>query len=52
MMIGLSPAVDVCKLLIERGASVTAFDLIVTTEYDFKAKTQGDLKYNLKYWRI
>lgn len=44
MMIGLSPVVDVCKLLTERGASVTAFDPIVTTEYDFKASTQRSFK--------
>ncbi len=38
----ISPAVDVCKLLIERGAIVSAFDPMVTTEYEFKTKTQDE----------
>lgn len=38
----ISPSVDVCKLLIKRGACVTAFDPMVTTEYRFKSKTQDE----------
>ena len=38
----ISPAVDICKLSIERGAIVTAFDPMVTTEYEFKTKTQDE----------
>jgi len=38
----ISPAVDVCKILIERGVIVRAFDPMVTTEYEFKTKTQDE----------
>lgn len=38
----ISPPVDICKLLIERGAEVRAFDPVVLTEYDFKVKTQEE----------
>lgn len=38
----ISPAVDVCKILIERGVIVTAFDPMVTTEYEFRTKTQDE----------
>ena len=38
----ISPAVDICKILIERGAIVNAFDPMVTSEYEFKIKTQDE----------
>jgi len=38
----ISPAVDICKLLIQRGANVKAFDPMVLTEYEFKTKTQDE----------
>lgn len=38
----ISPPVDICKLLIERGAKVNAFDSIVSTEYEFKVETQEE----------
>lgn len=38
----ISPAVDICNILIKQGAIVSAFDPIVTTEYEFKTKTQDE----------
>jgi len=38
----ISPAVDICKLLIKEGASIKAFDPMVKTVYDFKTKTQDE----------
>ena len=47
----ISPAVDICKLLIERGAIVTTFDPMVTTEYEFKTKTQDEaIRMNRYYF--
>ncbi|MBK5240627.1 nucleotide sugar dehydrogenase [Clostridium sp.] len=37
-----SPSVDICKLLIERGANISAFDPMVQEEYKFKKSTQND----------
>jgi UDP-N-acetyl-D-mannosaminuronic acid dehydrogenase len=38
----ISPPVDICKLLIERGAEVRAFDPVVPTKYDFKVSGQDE----------
>ncbi|MBU3182033.1 nucleotide sugar dehydrogenase [Clostridium psychrophilum] len=38
----ISPAVDICKILIKKGVIVSAFDPMVTTQYEFKAKTQDE----------
>lgn len=38
----ISPPVDICKLLIEKGAEVRAFDPAVLTNYDFKVKTEEE----------
>ena len=38
----LSPAVEICKLLIKRGAEVKAFDPAVVNEHDFKVNTQNE----------
>ena len=38
----ISPPVDICKLLIEKGAKVKAFDPVVVTEYDFKVNSQDE----------
>ncbi len=38
----ISPPVDICNLLIERGAEVAAFDPVVPTKYDFKVDTQDE----------
>lgn len=37
-----SPSVEICCLLIERGACVRAFDPLVEAEYEFKTKTQDE----------
>lgn len=36
----ISPPIDICKILIEKGAGVGAFDPVVPTKYDFKVNTQ------------
>lgn len=38
----ISPPVDICQMLIERGAELRAFDPVVPTNYDFKVSTQQD----------
>ncbi|BCZ47074.1 UDP-N-acetyl-D-glucosamine dehydrogenase [Clostridium gelidum] len=38
----ISPAVEICKLLIKRGAEVKAFDPVVVNEHDFKVNTQDE----------
>lgn len=38
----ISPPVDICKLLIEKGAIVKAFDPVVPTNYDFKVNKQDE----------
>lgn len=38
----ISPPVDICKLLIKKGAKVFAFDPAVPTEYYFKVKNQEE----------
>jgi len=38
----VSPPVDICRKLIERGAVVQAFDPAVSGEYEFKVKTQEE----------
>ena len=35
----LSPSIDICNMLLERGAVVRAFDPVVTTSYEFKVDT-------------
>lgn len=42
----ISPPVEICKMLIDRGAIVNAFDPIVPTDYDFKVKTQEEALKN------
>ena len=38
----ISPPVDICKILIKRGAMVSAFDPVVPTKYNFKAGNQDE----------
>jgi UDP-N-acetyl-D-mannosaminuronic acid dehydrogenase len=38
----ISPPIDICKLLIEAGADVRAFDPVVPTMYDFKVFSQDE----------
>ncbi|WP_078696450.1 nucleotide sugar dehydrogenase [Caloramator quimbayensis] len=38
----ISPPIDICNILIRRGALVSAFDPQVPTEYDFKVKMQDE----------
>lgn len=38
----ISPSVDICKLLLKKGAIVKAFDPVVPTEYDFKVKSHDE----------
>ncbi|MDT8716150.1 nucleotide sugar dehydrogenase [Clostridium sp. 19966] len=38
----ISPPVDICNILIEKGAEVKAFDPVVPTKYSFKVETQED----------
>lgn len=38
----ISPPVDICNLLLERGAELRAFDPVVPTNYDFKVSTQEE----------
>ena len=38
----ISPSVDICRILMKRGARVSAFDPVVSTEYDFKVGTQDE----------
>lgn len=38
----ISPSVNICKLLTEKGAKVKAFDPIVETKYEFKVETQEE----------
>ncbi|AWZ49436.1 nucleotide sugar dehydrogenase [Clostridiaceae bacterium 14S0207] len=42
----ISPPIDICKILIERGANVKAFDPVVPTIYDFKVKTEEEALKN------
>ena len=42
----ISPPVDICKLLMEAEIKVSAFDPLVTTEYDFKVKTEEEALKN------
>lgn len=38
----ISPPIDICKILVERGAEVSAFDPVVPTNYHFKVETQDE----------
>lgn len=38
----ISPPVDICKMLIQRGIEVMAFDPVVPTKYDFKVNSQDE----------
>ncbi|MFL0267489.1 nucleotide sugar dehydrogenase [Candidatus Clostridium radicumherbarum] len=38
----LSPPIEICKRLINLGAEVRAYDPVITTEYDFKVKSQEE----------
>jgi UDP-N-acetyl-D-mannosaminuronic acid dehydrogenase len=38
----ISPPIDICKILIEKGADVRAFDPVVPTNYDFKVDSQDE----------
>ena len=38
----ISPPVDICKLLLGRGAVLRAFDPVVPTHYDFKVNSQEE----------
>jgi UDP-N-acetyl-D-mannosaminuronic acid dehydrogenase len=38
----ISPSVDICKLLIDRGAIVRAFDPMVQEKYEFRVSTQDE----------
>jgi UDP-N-acetyl-D-mannosaminuronic acid dehydrogenase len=38
----ISPPVDICNLLLERGAELRAFDPVVPTSYNFKVSTQEE----------
>lgn len=39
----ISPPIDICNILIERGAEVKAFDPVVPTKYDYKYDTQEEV---------
>ncbi|MBN1050111.1 nucleotide sugar dehydrogenase [Clostridium botulinum] len=38
----ISPPIDICRILINKGAEVRAFDPIVPTKYDFKVNSQDE----------
>ncbi|GFZ33972.1 NDP-sugar dehydrogenase [Clostridium zeae] len=38
----ISPPIDICNILIEKGAEVRAFDPVVPTKYSFKVDSQGE----------
>jgi UDP-N-acetyl-D-mannosaminuronic acid dehydrogenase len=38
----MSPPVEICNMLLERGAVVRAFDPVATTSYEFKVNTQQE----------
>ncbi|MCW7997990.1 nucleotide sugar dehydrogenase [Clostridium sp. cpc1] len=38
----ISPPIDICRILINKGADVAAFDPVVPTHYDFKVGTQDE----------
>lgn len=38
----ISPPIDICNLLLERGAKVKAFDSIVPTKYDYKVNSEEE----------
>lgn len=42
----ISPPVEICKLLIEKGAEIRAFDPVVPTKYDFKVNSQEEALRN------
>lgn len=42
----ISPPINICKLLLERGANVKAFDPVVPTNYDFKVNSQNEALMN------
>lgn len=42
----ISPPIDICNILISKGANVKAFDPIVPTKYDFKVDTQEETLKN------
>jgi UDP-N-acetyl-D-mannosaminuronic acid dehydrogenase len=42
----ISPPVEICRILVDRGAEVRAYDPVVPTEYSFKVKTQGEALAN------
>lgn len=42
----ISPPVEICRLLISRGAKVSAYDPVVSTKYDFKVNSQAEALYN------
>ncbi|MCT8975966.1 nucleotide sugar dehydrogenase [Clostridium sp. CX1] len=42
----ISPSVDICKMLLEIGANVVAFDPTVSTKYEFKMNSQEEALKN------
>jgi UDP-N-acetyl-D-mannosaminuronic acid dehydrogenase len=38
----ISPPIDICNMLLEKGAEVKAFDPVVPTEYSFKVNSQDE----------
>lgn len=38
----ISPPVDICNILVEKGVDVKAFDPVVKTNYEFKVETQEE----------
>ena len=38
----ISPPIDICNMLIEKGANVKAFDPVVPTKYDYKVDVQEE----------
>ncbi len=42
----LSPAVEICKLLIEEQAAVSAYDPLVAVKHDFSAQSEEEALYN------
>jgi UDP-N-acetyl-D-mannosaminuronic acid dehydrogenase len=42
----ISPPVEICRILVDRGAEVRAYDPVVHTEYSFKVKTQEEALAN------
>lgn len=42
----ISPPIDICKMLIKKGAKVSAFDPAISTGYTFKVKSQDEALMN------